>query len=230
MLRRAIAIAVVGALVPTRALAIEPPVPAPETTTTVEAPPASSVAPEATAVVPVELGQQAKITTTTTTTVELGAAGRDAAGSATASSPNARRIWIESDSTGVTLNRWDGGGRSGVICKDACGELVDDRGKPVYVDGDRMLPSTKIVLPRGQQELVLSVRGNLGLFISGMVIVGLGGVGVGFGVNELSWYGIDRLASERKLGVALIGAGAAAIAAGLLIGLLGRTRVRVRAR
>jgi hypothetical protein len=117
-----------------------------------------------------------------------------------------------------------------VICRDACGEVVDDQGDPVFVEGDRILPSPKIRLPRGQNEVTIAVRGNLAMFISGLSLAGLGGVGLGFGINEASWYAYDRLAYERKLAVALVSTGAAAIAVGLVIAILGRTRVRVRAK
>ncbi len=162
--------------------------------------------------------------------VDLGVAGRAMPAQPVMPSPNARRIWIESNTTGVTLSRWDGGGRSGELCKGACGELVDDQGNPVFVEGDRILPSPKILLPRDKRELVLSVRGSLPLFVTGVSLVGPGAVGSGCGTTFLSWYVSDPYAlhSDRDLGVALLGAGVAAIGVGLVLAVLGRTRVRVR--
>jgi hypothetical protein len=197
---------------------IEPPIAAPDPTT-----PESTAVAEPSKPAP-EPSAPALDDRSAAPVVQLGAAGLAMPPAVVPSGP---LVWIESDSTGVTLSRYDGGGRSGVLCRDACGVSVDDRGRPVQLEGDRLPPSARFELPRGHRELSLHVRGNLGMWITGLSLTGLSGIALGFGGWFTAWGRIDGDPWERNLGVALVGTGAAMLATGLVLVLLGRTRVKI---
>jgi hypothetical protein len=151
--------------------------------------------------------------------------------------PTAARVWIYGGGTGIELNREHGGGRSNVICRGTCGEMIAHDPRPLTIDGDRLLRSRRFHLPHGAKEVHIEVRGHLARFVGGLTLAAGGGVALGFSSAFALWSYEERIAPEpgsmwredRRAAITLLAIGVPLVVGGILLALSGRTRVRVRA-
>ena len=163
------------------------------------------------------------------------------------SSEDAPRVTIEvSDQRSVTLYQVTGeavavgtGGSAYAmsyrgLCDSPCNRPVAiEPGARYFIGGDRVTPSKHFRLPEGEDSTLQVRAGSKGLRIGGLI---LASIGIPFAIGGASILGVastlDREESPRSTfmtaGGAMLGVGLVALAAGIPMMIVGRTRVQVR--